>query len=170
MCSPHLRSAANLNCTRRRYAQRIALEIHLVGDGTGRPRTEAGRWHGFGRIRFMRRHTRTGAQQQNTGDERGRLPKKALSYTKTGIVRTLRHCCVFVTRPIVRPAPKWRVGFGDSMAIELEPPTISERFGTHLATCFMVAVRGRPKGLPVSPLPGSPTRVRLPPSRLATIE
>lgn len=50
--------------------------------------------------------------------------KRVTSYTTLGIVRTLIHCCVFVTRPIVHPTPKWRVGFGDSMAIELKPSTI----------------------------------------------
>lgn len=61
-----------------------------------------------------------------------RLLKRAMSYTRLGTVRTLQHCCAFVTRPIVLPTPKWRVGFGDSMAIELKPSII---FGTLQNAC-----------------------------------
>jgi hypothetical protein len=63
--------------------------------------------------------------------------KKVTSYTKLGIVRTLKHCCTFVTRPIVRPTPKWRIGFGDSMTTVQKPPSFLGAFLSALGyLCF----------------------------------
>ena len=66
----------------------------------------------------------------------GQTVEIATSYTTLGIVRTLVHCCAFVTRSIVRPTPKWRVGFGDSMAIELNPSSIFGAFQNALSCLF----------------------------------
>lgn len=55
-------------------------------------------------------------------------------------------------------------------ALVQEPPSYLGAFLNALGCLFLVAVRGRPQGLPVLPWPGSPTRVQLPPYCLATIE
>lgn len=62
--------------------------------------------------------------------------ERAMSYTRLGTVRTLEHCCAFVTRLIVLPTPKWRVGFGDSMAIELKPSTLFEALRNAVGCLF----------------------------------
>ena len=110
--------------------------------------------------------------QHRCGHARSRTAsifKTAMSYTTLGIVRTLTHCCVFTMKPIVNPRQKWRIGFGDSMPWYRSLRVV---LGALLNACgclFLVAVRGRPQGLPDLPWSGSPTRVQLPPHCLATM-
>ncbi|MFJ7796036.1 hypothetical protein [Pseudomonas sp. NPDC096950] len=75
-------------------------------------------------------------QHRSFSQKKEKVFKRAMSYTRLGTVRTLEHCSAFVTRPIVIPTPKWRVGFGDSMAIELKTLIIFEALQNALGCLF----------------------------------
>ena len=63
------------------------MEIHLGGIAVGRPRTKAGRLHGFGRIITMGAHTGTGAQQQSTGDQRNAVQLSECDLCRSELAR-----------------------------------------------------------------------------------
>ena len=87
--------------------------------------------------------------------------------------KELRRTIATASLPVYRSpvAAKSAIGFGDPSTYRRTgaPITIAGAFFVP-AFRLMVAVRGRPSGLPGSCMPGSPTRAQLPPlNRLATI-
>ena len=106
--------------------------------------------------------------------------KKAAPVKESGLVqqgqsspKELRRAIATARPPVYRSpvAAKSANGFGDPSSYRRTgaPITIAGAFFVP-AFRLMVAVRGRPSGLPGSCMPGSPTRAQLPPlNRLATI-